>query len=158
MHFSFPTLYQGSSYPGSLGTHVIEATGKPVVVSEIGGGNRLDEQYLERGIRGIMNCLRKLGSIPGEVEKAPEQLLLTKMKILRPRYGGILEPKVGAEQLGQAVAKDTLLGLTRDAQTFEVLEEFRAPFDPTHLVLVRSVMSKVHPRGLCLYVGRENHG
>ncbi len=151
--FLFPTLYRGSSYPGSLGTHVIETTGKPVVVAEIGGGNRLDDQYLERGIRGVMNCLRKLGSLSGEIEKAPEQLLLTKMQILRPHYGGILEPKFQADRLGQSVAKDTLLGLTRDAQTFEVLEEFHAPFDPTHLVLARGILSKVNPGDYAYMLG-----
>lgn len=153
--FLFPTLYQGASYPGSLGTHVIEETGKPVVVAEIGGGSRSDEAYLELGIRDVMNCLRKLGSVPGEVEKAPEHLLLTKMQILRPRYGDILEPKFGAEQLGQAVAKNTLLGVTRDAQTFEVLEAFHAPFNPTHLVLVRGVLSKVHAGDYAYMLGEK---
>lgn len=150
--FLFPTLYRGSSYPGSLGTHVVEA-GKPVVVAEIGGGNQRDDEYLRRGVAGVMNALRRLGSIPGEAVPAPAQTLLTRMKIVRPRHGGILYPEVRAERLGEAVPGGELLGRLRDAQTFEVLEEYRAPFERTHLVLVRGVLSKVHPGDYAYMLG-----
>lgn len=142
--FLFPTMYRGSSYPGSLGTHFSEATGKPIVVAEIGGGGQFDEEYLRRGVDGVLNALRKLGVLAGEVVAPPRQTLLTKMAIVRPRHGGILEPVVGASRLGEEVPGGTLLGVTRNPQTFEVLEEFRAPFERTHLVLVRGVISKVH--------------
>lgn len=142
--FLFPTLYRGSSYPGSLGTHVIERRGVPVVVAEIGGGGQFDDRYLERGVAGVLNALRHLGSLVEEEIAPPRQTLLTKMAILRPRHGGILDPAVTAAQLGEEVAGGTLLGVTRNPQTFEVIEEFRAPFDRTHLVLVRGVISKVH--------------
>lgn len=143
--FLWPTMYQGSSYPGSFGTQLTEQAGKPVVVAEIGGGGQLEESYLERGTQGILNALRHTGVLSGEVAKAPQQTLLTKMAIVRPRHGGILEPVVGASMLGEAVPKGTLLGVLRNPQTFEVLEEFRAPFESTHLVLLRSAFSKVHP-------------
>ena len=142
--FLFPTMYRGSSYPGSLGTHVIESTGKPVVVAEIGGGSQLDDRYLERGVAGVTNALRALGVLPGEVIAPPRQTLLTKMRIVRPSHGGILSPEVGADRLGDEVPGGTLLGRTRNPQTFEVLEEFHAPFERTHLVLVRGTLSKVH--------------
>jgi predicted deacylase len=143
--FLFPTMYQGSSYEGSLGTHFIDTTGKPVVVAEIGGGGRRDESYLARGVEGVTNALRKLGVLPGKVKPAPEQTLLTEMKIVRPQFGGILEPAVHAEQLGREVAQGELLGRTINPQSFEVLEEFRAPFEKTRLVLLRDSYSKVHP-------------
>ncbi len=143
--FLFPTLYQGSSYPGSLGTYLIEEKELPVVVAEIGGGGQYDEAYLERGVSGVLNALRHLGMLPGEQVKAPKQTLLTKMKILRPHHGGILHPEVHADRLGESVAEGTRLGHVRDAQTFEELEAFYAPFADTHLVLLRSVLSKVHP-------------
>ncbi len=142
--FLFPTMYRGSSYPGSLGTHVIEARGVPVVVAEIGGGGQYDDRYLERGVAGVLNALRHLGVLSGDETPPPQQTLLTKMKILRPRHGGILYPAVTAAQLGQELSGGTELGLTRNPQTFEVIESFQAPFDRTHLVLVRGVISKVH--------------
>lgn len=143
--FLFPTMYQGSSYPGSFGTELIEETGKPVVVAEIGGGGQLDESYLRRGTEGVLNALRHTGVLAGEPIPAPQQTLLKTMKIVRPRHGGILEPAIGADQLGQEVPEGTLLGVTRNPQTFEVLEEFRAPFERTQLVLLRGALSKVHP-------------
>lgn len=151
--FLFPTMYRGSSYPGSLGTHLVETARKPVVVAEIGGGNQRDDDYLRRGVEGVLNALRHLGSIPGEAVRAPAQTLLTKMKILRPRHGGILVPEISAERLGEAVPEGTLLGRTRDAQTFEVLEEYRAPFPETQLVLVRGAISKVHPGDYAYMLG-----
>jgi uncharacterized protein len=142
--FLFPTMYRGSSYAGSLGTHVIESTAKPVVVAEVGGGSQLDDDYLRRGVGGVLNALRRLGSIPGDAVPAPRQILLTRMQILRPTHGGILQPEVTTADLRSEVAGGTLLGVTRNPQTFEVVEEFRAPFDRTLLVLVRGVLSKVH--------------
>lgn len=151
--FLFSTMYKGSSYPGSLGTHFIEETNNPVIVAEIGGGSQNDDRYLQRGVEGVMNVLRKLEVIPGEVKRAPEQTLLTKMQIARPCHGGILQPAVHADQLGMSVEKGTLLGKTVNPQTFEVLEEFHAPFDKTHLVLLRSVLSKVHPGDYAYMLG-----
>jgi predicted deacylase len=143
--FLFPTLYRGSSYPGSFGTHVIEARDVPVVVAEIGGGGQLDANYLARGVAGVLNVLRRAGALEGEVVPAPSQLLLHELRIVRPRHGGIHTPVVGAERLGETVPKGTVLGQVRDPQTFELLETFEAPFDPTHLVLVRGSLNRVHP-------------
>ena len=151
--FLFPTLYKGSSYPGSLGTYFIEQTDKPVVVAEIGGGNQNDSGYLERGVAGVENALRHLGTLAGETTPAPAQRLLTKMQIRRPRHGGILHPQVTVDQLGTVVEKGTALGHTRNPQTFEVLEKFAAPFDRTHLVLARGVISKVHPGDYAYMLG-----
>jgi len=151
--FLFPTMYRGSSYPGSFGTHFSQTTGKPIVVAEIGGGGQLDAKYLERGVNGVLNALRKLGVLEGEVTPPPRQVLLTEMKIVRPRHGGILEPVVGADRLGEQVPAGTLLGVTRNPQTFEVVEEFRAPFERTHLVLVRNCLSKVHPGDYAYMLG-----
>lgn len=149
----FPTLYRGSSYPGSLGTHMIEENNTPVVVAEIGGGGQYDDSYLERGVRGVLNALSHLKVLSTEQTKAPAQTLLTEMKIVRPRHGGILHPEIHADRLGESVSEGTLLGQTRDAQTFEVLESFHAPFADTHLVLLRSVLSKVHPGDYAFMLG-----
>jgi predicted deacylase len=143
--FGFPTLYRGSSYPGSFGTHVIDERGIPVVVAEIGGGGQHDGAYLERGVDGVLNVLRRAGALEGDVIPAPEQLLLNEMRIVRPSHGGVHTPVVTADRLGETVAKGTVLGHVRDPQTFELLETFEAPFDPTHLVLVRGSLNRVHP-------------
>ncbi|MDX2004962.1 MAG: succinylglutamate desuccinylase/aspartoacylase family protein [Meiothermus sp.] len=143
--FLFPTMYRasgtGPSYSGTL-TGVFKH--RPVAVAEIGGGGQLDPVYLRRGFEGVMNGLRHLGVVPGLKTPAPEQVVLNKMAIVRPRYGGVLHPEVTAERLGEVVPGGTLLGRVLDSQTFELLEEFRAPFEQTRLVLVRNTLTKVH--------------
>lgn len=152
--FLFPTMYRasgtGPSYSGTL-TGVFR--NKPIAVAEIGGGGQLDPIYLRRGFDGVMNALRHLGVIPGPKTPAPEQVVLNKMAIVRPRYGGVLHPEVTADQLGQVVPAGTLLGRTLDAQSFELLEEFRAPFEQTRLVLVRHTLTKVHPGDYAYMLG-----
>lgn len=152
--FLFPTLYRasgtGPSYSGTLGGLFKD---KPMLVAEIGGGSQLDLVYLQRGLSGVMNALRHLGSLEGEVLAAPEQVVLNRMSIVRPRHGGVLHPAVTAEHLGQVINKDTLLGQTIDPYTFEVLEEYRAPFEQTRLVLVRHTLSRVHPGDYAYMLG-----
>lgn len=152
--FLFPTLYRasgtGPSYTGTL-TGLFKD--KPIAVAEIGGGGQLDAAYVRRGYEGVMNALRYLGVMPGKPIPAPEQVALNKISIMRPAHGGVLHPAVTADQLGQIVPKDTLLGRTFDAQTFELLQEFRAPFEQTRLVLVRHTLSKVHPGDYAYMLG-----
>lgn len=152
--FLFPTLYRASgSGPSYTGTLSGLFKDKPLAVAEIGGGGQLDPLYLRRGFQGVMNALHHLGALTGKVKPAPQQVVLNKMTIVRPRHGGILHPVVNAEQLGQVVPAGTLLGRTLDAQTFEVLEEYHAPFDQTRLVLVRHTLSKVHPGDYAYMLG-----
>jgi uncharacterized protein len=143
--FLFPTMYRasgtGPSYSGTL-TGVFRE--KPIVVAEIGGGGQLDPIYLQRGFEGVMNALRHLGVLSGPKTPAPEQVVLNKMAIIRPRFGGVLHPEVSANHLGQVVPMGTILGRVVDSQTFDVLEEFRASFEQTRLVLVRHTLTKVH--------------
>ena len=151
--FLFPTLYHGKSYKGTLGTDLIEKHGTKVVVAEIGGGGQLDDQYLQRGFDGVTNALRQLQVIPGAARPAPRQTLLHEMRIVRPAYGGILEPVMRASQLGSEVAGGTLLGVMRDPQTFEELERFEAPFERTHLVLLRNTVSRTQPGDYAYMLG-----
>ncbi len=112
---------------------------------ELGGGSFRDQHYVEHGVRGIRNVLKQLGMLEGEVERLPEQTIVTEMAVIRPRFGGVLYPEIGLDQLGNEVAGGTLLGRVVSPYTFETLEEIRAPFERGVMILLRGGMMRVHP-------------
>jgi len=129
------------------GTFAVPAAQKgiPFFTAELGGGSFLDQHYLEHGVRGVRNVLKQLGMLQGEVERPPEQIVVTEMAVLRPRFGGVLYPELGLDQLGKEVAGGTLLGRVVSPYTFETLEEIRAPYERGVIILLRGGMMRVHP-------------
>jgi predicted deacylase len=129
------------------GTFAVPAAQKgiPFFTAELGGGSFLDAHYLEHGVRGVMNVLKQLGMLDGEVVRPPRQTIVTEMAVVRPRVGGVLYPEVGLDRLGQEVAGGTLLGRVVSPYTFETLEEIRAPFDRGYMILLRGAMMRVNP-------------
>jgi predicted deacylase len=83
--------------------------------------------------------------LPGEVERPPEQTIVTEMAVIRPRVGGMLHPEIGLDQLGKEVSGGTLLGRVVNPYTFDTLEEIRAPFERGVMILLRGGMMRVHP-------------
>jgi predicted deacylase len=129
------------------GTFAVPAAAKgiPFFTAELGGGSFLDAHYLEHGVRGVMNVLKQLKMLDGEIVRPPRQTIVTEMAVVRPRVGGVLYPEVGLDQLGQEVAGGTLLGRVVSPYTFETLEEIRAPFDRGYMILLRGAMMRVNP-------------
>jgi predicted deacylase len=142
--FGAELLYRGAPFPGSLSTEA-EKLGIPVVVTEFGGGQARTEHFIEKGKRGILNVMRHLGMIGGELERPAAQSIATELATLRPHEGGLLQSEVTADQLGQTVPRGSLLGTIRHPATFEVLERIEAPFEPSILVLVREAITRVDP-------------
>jgi predicted deacylase len=129
------------------GTFAVPAAAKriPFFTAELGGGSFLDAHYLEHGVRGVMNVLKQLKMLDGEIVRPPRQTIVTEMAVVRPRVGGVLYPELGLDQLGQEVAGGTLLGRVVSPYTFETLEEIRAPFDRGYMILLRGAMMRVNP-------------
>jgi predicted deacylase len=142
--FGSSAVIKWKPIPGTSSSMVHER-GKPMVIAEFGGGIYRDEFYIQKGLTGVLNCLKLLGILPGEPVFAPNQVVSTRMSLLRPRHGGLLKPKVSGEDIGRVVSKDTLLGQIISPYTFEVLEEFRAPFDKNMITLVGSGPVRMHP-------------
>lgn len=141
--FGFPVLYRAThSYPGSLGTIAVER-GIPTIVAEMGGGLAADDQYIRRGVDGIVSALRHLGSLPGEPAPAAHPTIVTNLVTLRAHHGGLLVPAVHLGDLGTVVPRDHPLGRTFSVYTFEELESFRAPFERTVLILLRGAVTHV---------------
>jgi predicted deacylase len=119
--------------------------GIPFFTAELGGGSFMDAHYIDHGVRGVLNVLRQLNMIDGEIVRPPGQTIVTEMAVIRPRLGGVLYPEVGLDQLGAEVAGGTLLGRVVSPYTFETLEEIRSPFERGVMILLRGGMMRVHP-------------
>lgn len=142
--FGCEILFRGPSYAGSLGDYA-RSNGIPTIVSELGGGQQLNEHYVQKGLRGIRNVMKKLGMLEGEPELPERQVIVEELIILRPHHGGLMLSEVEPSRLGEAVPQGTVLGRIVNPYTFELLEEVTAPFDPSLLVLVRERVTKVDP-------------
>ncbi|HYU17396.1 MAG TPA: succinylglutamate desuccinylase/aspartoacylase family protein [Chloroflexota bacterium] len=129
------------------GTFAIPARQKgiPFFTAELGGGGLLDARYIQKGVRGVTNVLVRLGMLEGEVVRPLGQTIFTELAVIRPRFGGVLYPEVGLEQLGQEVAGGTVLGRVVSPYSFETLEEIRAPFSRGYMILLRGAITRVNP-------------
>ena len=143
--FGSTFLFEPSNpYPGTFSIPARER-GIPFFTAEVGGGSFLDAHYIEHGVRGVMNVMKQLGMLDGEVVRPQRQTVVTEIAVIRPRFGGMLHPEIGLDQLGKEVRGGTLLGRVLSPHTFETLEEIRAPFDLGYMILLRGGMIRVHP-------------
>ena len=122
------------------------------------GGRSPDEarwaEHLATGLRralGVIGVLRPDPSLPAAKHKA---VLVKPTRVLRPSSGGLLIPEVDHTRIGTLVDEGTLLGRLVDPVTHETIEEFRAPFPRTALLLLRPTMSRLEG-GAMTYVVSE---
>ncbi len=143
--YGFPALYRPSHpYEGTL-TNVAQERGISCVVVEMGGGMVANDQYVERGLRGVFNVLKYLKMLPGDPEVPSQQTVVTEMSVIRPHVGGLLYPGVKFEDVGTILPANTLLGAVISPYTFETLEEIRTPYEQNLMILLRPTITKVHP-------------
>lgn len=143
--FGSPILFrppQGYGYHGSSSSYTVKR-GVPSVTVELGGGAVDQGRYVERGVAGILNVMRAAGLLEGEPASPPRQTVLRTLVTLRPRAGGLLLPEVTA--LGASLPQGTVLGRTLSPYTFDELEVFRAPFEPSATVLLRLTPCRINP-------------
>lgn len=117
----------GTVYAGTSKTVTIDKRGIPVVVVELGGGIVDQTPYVERTVSGMLNMLRHLGAVPGDVAPNPKQIVVNELAGIRPTKGGWLEPLCPAN--GELISGDQLLGRVVSPYTFETLEEIETPYE-----------------------------
>lgn len=150
--FNFPVLYRPSHpYEGTTATYTT-AKGIPSVTVEVGGGPNF-ERDVERGVSGIFNCMRHLKMLPGDVEPAPKQVVMTEIRIIRPTQGGIMVPAFDFSAVGSAIEGEQVLARTYNPQTFEELEVIRTPFKRNLVILMRGLLHKVNPGDYGFMIG-----
>lgn len=123
---------------------------------EMGGRSPDEERWAQRLATGLRRALSACGvlkpdpSIPPPIEAIP----VKPTSVLRPSRGGILVPSVDHKKVGTLVPEGTLLGTLVDPVTFETVEEFRAPYRQTAVLLLRPTMARLEG-GAMTYVVSE---
>lgn len=137
-------MMKGKAHSGTL-TQYARSQGIPAVIAELGGCVASDAAYLKRSVQGIRNVMVHLGMIEGQIELPPVQYVLHRRTLLRPKHGGLFIPQVGFDRLAKTVPGGTTLCRVICPHTFEELETIEAPYDPTLLIMMRGVLSRVNP-------------
>ena len=116
----------GTVYTGTTKTVTIDKREMPVVTIELGGGIVDQTPYVERTVNGLLNMLRHLGTIAGDVKPNPDQVVITELAGIRPKHGGWLEPL--SPPNGGIIKGGQLLGRVGSPYDFETIEEIPTPF------------------------------
>lgn len=93
------------------------------ILIEAGGGLPPSSETVDRGVAGVENVLRELGTMPGGATPTADGRLLSGFRIVTPSRGGLLEDPVG---LGVEVEEGQVLGRVVDPFG-DTIEEIRAP-------------------------------
>lgn len=117
----------GTVFSGTTKSVTLDKRGIPVVVVELGGGIVDQGPYVDRTVAGLLNMLRHLGVISGDVKQNPKQVVVNEIAGIRPTQAGWLEPLAPAN--GELIKGGQLLGRVVSPYTFEVLEEIQMPFE-----------------------------
>jgi hypothetical protein len=124
----------GTVYTGTTKTVTIDRRPEMKVTTiELGGGIVDQGPYVKRTVDGMLNQLRYLGVIEGEVKPNPKQVVVTELVGIRPKYGGWLEPLSPAN--GEIIKGGQLLGRVVSPYDFETIEEIPTPFENGIMVM-----------------------
>ncbi len=153
--FPAPFIIKAPARDVSL-TGYARSLGKTVAAVEMGGRSENEALWAERIADGLLRALRQVGVVGAELTPPSVEppRAVSDSIVLRPKRGGIFVPSVSAERIGTLVEKDRLLGQMLHPATYAVLEEFRAPFDETALLLLRPFMAQLEAGAMTYVVGR----
>lgn len=133
-----------------------KSQGLAVAAVEMGGRSQFESQWANKIADGLYRALANVGIIEPQAPltaNAPP-IPVSASTVLRPKVGGIFIPSVDASQVGTIVKKDTLLGQILHPMTQVVIEEFRAPYDETAIMLLRPFVAQIEG-GAMTYVVSE---
>lgn len=107
-------------------------------VPEVGGTGLTEafqQRCVETCVRGILNVMRYLEMLPGELELPRRQLVFQRVPHIRPTVAGYLvtrydpESLLSGDEAGVRLNAGDILGTVFDPHTFEEIETLRAPVD-----------------------------
>jgi predicted deacylase len=118
------------------------------LVVEAGGGTMIDET-IEPSVDCVLNVLRHLDMIDGDLVLPERQIEVENYVVYRSLTGGfyIQEPEV---KLGAVVTKGQLLGRVVDPVTSEVMEDCTAPVNG--IIISRRIKMPINPGGYIAHI------
>jgi predicted deacylase len=142
----------GTVYGGTLSGLAVERN-IPTVTVELGGGAIDQTPYVARGAEGLDNALHVLGALPGEPRMREDQVVLSRIDIVRPTHGGFLRTE--APPLGERIEEGAVLGRVFSPYTFDELEVLRNSLAKGWMVLAHLSENLVQPGDYAYMVGCE---
>jgi predicted deacylase len=145
--FNMPILLKDVWMPGQMWTRA-EQLGVKAIVAELGGAGQLYHEWVERGVAGTLNVMRRLGMLPGEVAPPPRQYVVNNtagheenLNILRPREAGLIVPEPAVTPRaafdGQPLVGAQVLGRLISPYDLTERQVFETPFERTLMLATR---------------------
>jgi predicted deacylase len=105
--FGCSLVLDGAGPEQSLRRTAVSA-GVPTIVYEAGSARRFERPIIEIGVSGVLNVLRHLGMMPGELKLPPVRLRPSDTRWVRAQMGGILDLRV---ELGQPLRRGDVISV-----------------------------------------------
>lgn len=150
--FGLESLYETSAAETTL-VDFAARSNIPVITPEFGGGTPLDAQVMADGLRGVFNVMRHVGMLGGSPELPARQRLFRQHRSMRVKHGGMFYPLVDSRALGATVAGGTHLGSVVHPLRLAEVEQITAPYEQSHLLMLRGLYSTVQPGDAAYLVG-----
>ena len=141
---------QGRGFKGTSAVAVLERD-VPVTVIELGGGVIDQAPYARRGVEALLNIMRHLGMLDGEVHHRTDHVVVKDIKLVRPTQGGFIETEAPA--LGELVGDGAVLGRIISPYTFEELEVLGNPVTNGIMILSHLTRNIIEPGDYAYMVG-----
>ena len=155
--FPAPFIVKAPAREVSLTGHA-QSKGMTVTAVEMGGLGQNERQWAQKIADGLLRALCHCGAVDKRLAPPPPAapLAVSGASVLRPGQGGIFVPALDATHIGTLVTKNTLLGQLHHPATFAVLEEFRAPFEETALLLLRPFVAQLEAGAMTYVVSQPS--
>lgn len=130
MAFGLQQVWRSTPWSDAV-TKACVGEGIPAIMPEVGGGPDFlqnGKKQVEWCARGIVNVMKLMGILPGEIETESNQSVIWDghEDILNQGVGGLMELRVGR---GERVKKGDVIAVKYDPTTGEELEPVLAPRD-----------------------------
>lgn len=156
MGTEFLFVHDVDPFVGTIDQHMT-SRGKLNIVAEQ-GGNIMQEGYLELSMQRVRNFLAGLGMVDDVPVLPARQLVMRERVLVRMDHGGLFIAAVGIEGLASIVEGGTLLGTVVNPNSMEVLQEIRAPYAQSAILMSRPSLSLVNPGDYGYIISRADTG
>jgi predicted deacylase len=152
--FGAPFIVQAPERTVTL-TGYARTLGATVAAVEMGGRSSDEALWAGRIADGLRRALQAAGVLQENAgSAAAASVPVGQTTVLRPKRGGMFFPHLRADAVGTVVPQGTLLGQILDPATLAVIEQFKAPFAQTALLLLRPHLTRIEG-GAMTYVVAE---